>query len=144
MAGVGRKPVVGTYRTPRTPYRTANSVDSGGVDTVDEIIDITVDQSDNEVTTGTNAVLNLFVLLNGPTAATLQLFAEATDETLPAGSSSSSPGATSEWVLYDDSGAIDVNGYLWVVEPLPAGRYKVVVSALTGSGEVIIRESHSA
>ena len=144
MAGVGRKPVVGTYRTPRTPYRIAEAVDAGGVDSVDEIIDIIVDQSNNEVTTGTNATLNLFVLLNGPTAATLQLFAEATDETLPSGSSSSSPGATSEWVLNAASGAITVNGLLWVVTPLPAGRYKVVVSALTGSGEVIIRESHSA
>jgi|GEM_PF-5268248 len=140
MAGVGRKSVEGTYRTPRTPYRTVDAVDAGGVDSVSEEIDITLDPTPNPVTTGANASLFIYAGLDGPTAATLQLFAEATDETTEGSSSS---GAGGNWVYYGEH-AVDVKGLLWVIQPLPAGKYKVVVSAKTGNGDVIIKESHSA
>jgi hypothetical protein len=115
------------------------------VDSVDEIISVDLDQSGNETSRGANSALFLFVILNGPSAATLQLFAKATDESEEGeGSSSSSPSGASEWVLCEENNSIDADGLLWKFEGLPAGKYKVVLSALTGSGEVIIRESHSS
>jgi hypothetical protein len=121
-----------------------SSADSD-VDDISEVIDISVDQSSNEVTTGVDATLCLFIALNGPTAATVKLFGHATVEADESSESSSSPGAggSLEWVLYG-SVTVDVDGRLWVVSPLPAGQYKVMVSAMTGAGSVIVRESHSA
>lgn len=145
MSGVGRKPVVGTYRTPRTLYRTVESADSS-VDDVTEVINIAVDQAGNPTTRGSNSRLFLFVLLGGPSAATLQLFAKATDESEAGGSSSSSssPSGSSEWVFHVENATVDAKGLLWVIDLLPAGIYKVVVSSITGSGEVTIRESHTS
>jgi len=143
MGGAGRKPVVGTYLTIRVPYREVSAVDTS-IDTFDETIDTRIDEDERSVTSGASSLLALFVLLGGPTAATLDIYVRATDESgSTASSSSSSSGDTGMWAFYEQI-TVDARNLLHVMWPLPAGVYKVMVTAITGDGDVIIRESHSA
>jgi len=143
MGGAGRKPVVGTYLTIRTTYREVNGVDAS-IDDVDEIIDTRIDEDDRSVTSGASSLLALFVLLDSLTAATLDIYVRATDESTDAPvSSSSSSGSVGSWAFYEQI-TVDVRNLLHVMWPLPAGEYKVMVTAITGTGGVTIRESHSA
>lgn len=145
MGGAGRKPVVGTYRTERITYRTVDAADAD-IGDFDEVIDSRYDRTSDQpmtVTTGADSMLALYVLLNGPSAATIQVYAKATDESEEESGSSSSPASTEEWAFLEEA-TVDSKNLLHVMWPIPAGVYKVMVSSLTGSGEVIIRESHSA
>jgi hypothetical protein len=145
MGGAGRKPVVGSYRTERVTYRSVDTADTD-VDAIEETIDTRYDRNSDQtmtVTTGADSMLALYVLLAGPSAATIQVYAKASDEDQEDSGSSSSPAGTSEWAFYVEK-SVDSKNLLHVMWPLPAGIYKVMVTSITGSGDVIIRESHSA
>ena len=145
MSGAGRKPVVGTYRTGRVTYRTTDSVDSD-IDDINAVIDTRNDSTSDQVmtvTTGADSMLALYVLLAGPSAATIQVYAKADDEAEADSGSSSSPTGISEWAFVEEK-SVDTKNLLHVMWPLPAGVYKVMVTSITGSGDVVIRESHSA
>lgn len=141
MSGAGRKPVVGSYRTERITYRTVDTVDAN-IDAFEDVIDTREDTTVNDAptTTGADCTLSLYVLLNGPTAATLHLYGKATDESESEGSSSS--GAVSSWAYHSEL-TVDEKGLLNVVTDLPADEYKVMVTSITGTGDVVIREVHS-
>ena len=144
MGGAGRKPVVGTYLTRRVPYREVSAIDAN-IDAFEAIIDTRIDEDDRSVTSGASSLLALFVLLGGPSAATLDIYARATseDEAAAGSSSSSSSGSIGTWAFYERI-TVDTRNLLHVMWPLPAGEYKVMVTAITGDGEVTIREAHSA
>lgn len=142
MSGAGKKDVVGTYLTVRRTYRDVTSADTD-IDAIDEVIDTRVDQDGKPVTTGANSLLALFVLLGGPTAATIHVYAKATDEEAAESGSSSSPSGTAEWAFNVEK-TVDTKNLMTALWPLPAGIYKVMVTSITGSGTVTIRESHSA
>lgn len=145
MGGAGRKPVVGTYLTKRVTYREVSAVDAS-IDAFDDTIDTRIDEDIRSVTSGASSLLALFVLLDGGiTAATLDIYAQATDESIdaPVSSSSSSSGFFGSWAFYEQI-TVDIRNLLHVIWPLPAGVYKVMVTAITGAGDLVIRESHSA
>jgi len=144
MGGAGRKPVVGTYLTRRVPYREVSAIDAN-IDAFEAIIDTRIDEDDRSVTSGASSLLALFVLLGGPSAATLDIYARATseDEAAAGSSSSSSSGSIGTWAFYERI-TVDTRNLLHVMWPLPAGEYKVMVTSITGDGEVTIREAHSA
>ena len=87
-------------------------------------------------------MLALYVVFDGPTAATLELYSKATDESEDSEGSSSS-GSVGQWAFHSEI-SVTSKGLIHVIHPLPADEYKVMVTAITGTGEVIIRESHSA
>ena len=143
MSGAGRKPVVGSYRTERVTYRVVESADAN-IDAFEEVIDTREDATvnDSPTTTGSDCTLAIYALLGGEaTAATLQLYAKATDESAEEPSSSSS-GSVSSWAFHSEF-SVDAKGLLRVTVDLPADEYKVMVTSITGTGEVVIRESHS-
>lgn len=143
MGGAGRKDIQGSAITERKTYREVDAVDSD-INDFTEVIDTRTDDNEQSVSRGANNALALYVILGGDaTAATLQLYAKGTDESEEGESSSSSPsGASSEWCFYEEF-SVDVKNLLkWF--SLPASEYKVMVTVLTGAGEVIIREAHAA
>jgi hypothetical protein len=143
MGGAGRRDVVGTGLTERVTYREVTSIDAD-IDDFDDVIDTRYDGNDQSVSYGANGTLALYVILGGSaTAATLQLYALGTDESEAGESSSSSPsGASSEWCFYEEF-TVDTKNLLKQFVDLPAGEYKVMVTVLTGSGSVIIRNAFS-
>ena len=139
--GAGRKHHEdGNFLTDRQTLRTVDTADAD-VDAVEEVLDTRVDSDDRPGNRGHQTTIALFVLLDGPLGATVQLWGYAAAETDEGGSSSLSSG-TSEWCQYVEQ-AVTKNTML-VYPQMPAGEYKVVVSSITGSGDVIVREAHSA
>lgn len=140
--GAGRKHEGdGNYLTCRRTLRTV-AVADGDVDDVAEILDTRVDLGDDRKgNRGHETTIAVFALLDGPTAATIQLWGLGSEEEFEDSSSSSIGGSGGEWCMYDSQN-ITVNTML-VYANMPAGLYKVVVSAITGAGDVVIREAHS-
>lgn len=98
---------------------------------------------------GQNAQFAFAVLVTGFASVTLQLWLNAPLEARyaqVAGSSSSSTSeplpSTLEWVFVEEKTI--TRSSLWVVKDIPPGMYRVRVSAVTGTGEVHIREQHAA
>ena len=141
MAGVGQRGLsLSTRLTGRATIREVTAADSG-VDAVSETIDTREPEGQGEVPRGDHATLVLYAVLDGGvTSATIQLFGRCNDEL---GESSSSPDLGDEWAFYDDW-TVDGKNLMVVLPDMPANEYKAVVSAITGSGAVIIREQHSA
>jgi hypothetical protein len=156
MAG-NRASENGDFVTPRKVYRSevaaADSDDptSGAVPILDTRFK---DMNYNVVTHsfyGRNAQIDAAVFLRkGASAATLKLYLlaevelqEARPATDPSSSSSSSSssGGETEWVLVETK-SVSAN-LLWVIQNIPPGRYKILVTSLTG-GEVEIRTQHAA
>lgn len=127
----------GSFLTDRRTLRTVSAADSD-VDSVEEVLDNRIDGTDNGNSRGHDTTIAIFVLLDGPSGATVQLWASGSEE--EEGSSSSSL-AGGEWCKYAEQ-AVTGNTLL-VYSDMPAGEYKVVVSSITGAGDVVIREAHS-
>lgn len=140
MAGVGQRGLyMSTRLTARETLREVAAADSD-VDSVVEILDTRLPEGPGEVPRGDHATLVLYVVLDGGvTAATIRLYGRCDPEV----GSSSSPDAGDEWAFYDDW-AVDQKNLMIVLSDMVASEYKVMVSAITGSGAVIVRESHSA
>lgn len=139
-AGVSNN-LVGTRLTPREDYRTVSAAESD-LDAIGEEIDTRISESGGVNVMGTEQTLALFCVLDGgATGATLELHIYAGDD-IDGSSSSSGPGSDA-WCLVDAAFSITEN-VLKLFTNLPAGRYKVMVTSITGSGDVIIKEQHSA
>lgn len=148
-----------TYITRRAHYRTVLVVDAAGV--IDPSIPILETGGAGQATVGlSNGDLNQYgkdarilfaVIPSGFTNLTLQLWLRAPEDqeytrnaNLSSSSSSmSSLPATEDWVLVEQKTGIS-SPVLWVAKDIPPGEYKVVMSAATGSGYVILREQHAA
>lgn len=99
---------------------------------------------------GRNAQIDLAIIIQGFSSVTIQAWmkADITAEGLTyEGSSSSSDAAvtlptTEEWVLVDTKTV--TASALWIVKDVPPGQYKFIVSAVTGSGYIQLREQHAS
>ncbi len=100
---------------------------------------------------GRNAQINLAAIVKGFTSVTLQLWvkAEPTRAALqaPPGSSSSSSTPIDEpttglWVKVDEKTV--TASAMWAIKDIPPAEYKVLVSAVAGSGAVSLVECHAA
>ncbi len=144
MPGAGvQNNLIGTRLTPREEVRTVAVADAD-LGAVAEEIDSRLNEAGNPVVRGDGQTLALFVILaNGATAATLELHIYGGDDT--DGSSSSSGDGSDAWCLVDAAFSITENA-LKLFTDMPAGRYKVKVTAITGgSGDrVIVKEQHSS
>ena len=128
----------GSFLTDRRTLRIVDTADAD-VDSIDEVLDTRIDNTDNGNSRGHETTIAIFALFDGPTGATIQLWGHGSDESFEGSSSSSLD--SGEWCKYDEK-AITENTML-VYASMPAGEYKVVVSSITGSGDVVIREAHS-
>lgn len=98
---------------------------------------------------GRNAQIDVAAIVKGFSAVTLELWLKADVEETDAvteGASSSSVSedlpATLNWVL-----AATVNltkSQLWVVKDIPPGEYKVLFTAKTGSGNLVLLQQHAS
>ena len=145
MSGAGvQNNLVGNRLTPRVTVRTVDDVDPS-LDEVTEIIDTRLSESGGDNVRGDHQTLAIFAILaNGATAATLRLFAFGGDGDSQGSSSSSSLGEDA-WCLVEEF-SVTADNLLKIFVDMPAGEYKVMVTALTGgSGErVVIKEQHSS
>jgi hypothetical protein len=97
---------------------------------------------------GRNAQLNLAVIVEGFTSATLEVWlkGEVEQQELIVGSSSSSAPltlpATEDWVKVTSK--VFTASELWTIKDGPPGKYKIKLFAVAGSGNVHIREQHAA
>jgi hypothetical protein len=95
---------------------------------------------------GRNAQLDLSVLVQGFTSVTLELWLKG--EVEQAELSSSPPPApltlpaTEDWVKVETK-VLTASG-LWIVKDIPPGKYKILLTAVAGAGNVHIREQHAA
>jgi len=154
MAG-NRASENGDFVTPRKVYREVSVADaddptSGAV----PILDTRFKDMNYSVVThsfyGRNAQIDVAAFLrNGASGATLKLYLlaevelqEARPAVDPSSSSSSSSGGETEWVLVETKTVS--NNLLWVIQNIPPGRYKILVTSLTGGGEVELRTQHAA
>ena len=129
----------GNYLTDRQALRSVDVADAN-VDAVAEILDSRVGLDGTDGSRGHETTLALFILLDGPSGATIQVWGNGADE--EESSSSSLPSGASEWCQYVEE-TLTKNTML-VYPQMPAGEYKIVVTSITGSGDVIVREAHSA
>lgn len=148
-----------TFVTRRAAYRIITAVDGAGV--IDPSIPILDTRGAGQMTVGlsngdTNqygkdARIMVAAIPSGFSNVTLQLWLRAIDDqyelrdaNASSSSSSSSPlPATEDWVLAEQKTGIG-GPVLWVAKDIPPGEYKIVMSAATGSGYVILREQHAA
>jgi hypothetical protein len=145
------------FVTPRRGYRESlTAVDSGGPqDTGIPTLDTrqgpsaAVGLGQGDVAQyGRNAQLDLAVLVQGFTSVTLELWlkGEVEQAELIEGSSSSTAPltlpATEDWVKVETK-VLTASG-LWIVKDIPPGKYKTLLTAVAGSGNVHIREQHAA
>lgn len=145
----------GDYVTPRAAYREVSAVDSPALPTSTgiSVLDTRekLEASTGQATPawyGRNAQLSIAALIEGFTSVTLQLWLLAELEQREAqteeeASSSSSASVSSEWVKAATDKTITASE-LWVVKDVPPGQYKIVVSAVAGSGTLVLREQHAA
>lgn len=156
MAGQ-RSKTYADFVTPRALYRNGlTGADVGGPeDAAIPILDTRV--GPNQVISsldtnqyGRNAQIVVAAVIKGFSAATLELWlkAEVEDEGLVTeGESSSSQAedlpATLDWVLVATSGSIAKSG-LWIIKDIPPGQYKILFTAKTGSGNLILLEQHAS
>ena len=140
--GTGQRGLaMSTRLSSRATVREVTAVDTN-IDDVEEIIDTRVPEGAGEVPRGDHATLVLYAILDGGvTAATVVLYGRCNDEL---GESSSSPDTGDEWAKYGSWEDVDVANRMVVLPDMPANEYKVMVTAITGTGAVIIREQHSA
>jgi len=147
----------GTFITPRATYRVnVDSVDPSAQDPSIPILDtraapnVSVGLGQGDCAQyGQNGQIDFAVILSGFSSVTLELWllaeVERRELEYPGASSSSSSSSlptTEEWVYVEEK-AIS-KSVLWVVKDIPPGQYKVRVGAVTGSGELQIREGHAA
>lgn len=142
MAGK-RQDCHGTYVTRRRNYRigieAADSATDVNLPTIPEVDTRTVavnPTAPDGNMHGTDARIFLAVLLSsGVTGATVQLWLMAdVEEVSPESSSSSSLSPSESWVLVQSN---DVTSSALVkVLDIPPGRYKALVTSITGSGSV--------
>lgn len=146
MPGAGvQNNLVGTRLTPREDVRIVATADTDVFD-IEEIIDTRLNESGNPDLRGDGQTLALFIILvGGASGATLKLYADGGDDLAPGESLSSSSLGDEAWCLVDVAFAI-TEDTLKIFNDMPAGRYKVMVTSITGgSGDrVIIKEQHSA
>jgi len=110
------------------------------VEDIAEIIDTTAPEGQGGVPRGDHATLVLYAILEGGvSAAHIDLYGRCSDEE----SSSSPASGEDEWCYYD-GWDVDVKNLMVVLADMPASEYKVMVTSITGSGSVVIREQHSA
>ena len=157
----GKRTVEGAdYVTRRSAYRSElTAADAGGpqdlsipeLDTeVAPSVGIGLGQSDvNQY--GRNAQINMAIIVEGFSSVTIEAWMKAditTEDLTYEGSSSSSSSAaatlpaTEEWVKVDEK--VVAASALWVVKDVPPGQYKFLVSAVTGSGHIQLREQHAS
>lgn len=157
----GKRPIEGAdYVTRRSAYRSElTAADSGDPQnpSIPELnteiapsASIGLGQSDvNQY--GRNAQIIMAIIVEGFSAVTVQAWMKAniTTEGLTyedSSSSSSSPGATlpttGEWVKVGTK--VVATSELWIVTDVPPGQYKFLISAVTGSGHIQLREQHAA
>ena len=139
--GVGQRGLdVSTRLTGRSTLRSVLANDAS-IDAVTEVLDTRENEGVGVVTRGDHATLVLYAVLSGGvTAATISLYGKCDAEIEESSSSSPDPG--DDWCFLDDW-AVDVKNLMVVLADMPAGEYKVMVTGIAGSGEVIIREQHS-
>jgi hypothetical protein len=146
MAGAGvQNNLIGSRLTPRLDVRAVENADAD-LDSVVEEIDTTKNESQGANLRGDGQTLALFViLLGGATGATLELWIYGGEEDAEGSSSSSSDDGSDAWCLVDTAFSVTSNA-LKLFTDMPAGRYKVMVTSITGgSGErVLVKEQHSA
>jgi hypothetical protein len=132
--------VSGQALTQRRTVRDADVADAN-VDAVDEVIDTRFDDNAQPAAHGYDATLAIFVVLDTAATVSIELWYRGNDEEDDGESSSSSPsGAAGDWCRYVVVAGMAVNTML-VYPNVPAGEWKVVVTAT--DGRVIIREAHS-
>lgn len=130
----------GAYVTPRVLYREIKAVDTDPA--ASDIPEIDNGDSDE----GKDARFFISVLLlDGITAATVQLWMKA-DQAVRSpfvdSSSSSSVSDVEKWVLVKSEDLTD--SQLVVATNIPPGVYKVLVTSITGAGTVRLLEQHAA
>ena len=146
------------YVTERAIYRAnLTAVDTAGPqDTAVPVLDtsaspyfsVGMGQSDS-AEYGRNAQLDLALLLKGFTAATLQVWLQATVDIKTAYPQGAPPTpivlqlpATLNWLKVEE---FSVTGSaLHVLKDIPPGLYKILVTGVTGSGYISILEQHAA
>ena len=139
--GVGQRGLaLSTRLSSRVTVREVAAADAD-IDAVTEIIDTQVPEGAGEVPRGDHATLVLYAVLDGPSAAKIKIYGHCDDEL---GESSSSPDAGDEWALYGAELDVTSDNLMTVLVDMPANEYKVMVTSVTGTGNVIIREQHSA
>lgn len=145
MAGAGvQNNLIGSRLTPRLTYREVDAIDAAVGEIVEEI-DTTKNESGGANLRGDGQTLALFVIpVGGATGATMKLYIYGGDEASGySSSSSSSEDGSDVWCLVDAAFSI-TEAALKLFTDMPAGRYKVMVTAIPGGGSVIIKEQHSA
>lgn len=150
------------YITRRAVYRAeVAAADSGGPQDPDipeldtenpprQIVEVGLGQADvNQY--GRNAQIDMAIIVEGFSSVTLEAWLKAditTEEVTYEGSSSSSSSAaatlpaTEEWAKVDEKTV--TASELWILTNIPPGQYKFVVSAVTGSGHIQLREQHAS
>ena len=150
MAGIGQRGLaLSTRLTARATVRTVVA-DDVSVDAIAEILDTRLPEGVGEVPRGDHATLVLYAVLCGVESAVVELYgrADVVGEEDPdlssSSSSSSSAGACHDWAKYGEAILAGPESRMVVLPDMPASEYKVMVTGITGSGSVIIREQHSA
>jgi hypothetical protein len=152
MAGIGQRGLaLSTRLTARATVRTVVAADVS-VDAIAEILDTRLPEGVGEVPRGDHATLVLYVMLCGVEAVTIELYGRADvvgeeDPDLSSSSSSSSSSsaeACHDWAKYGEAILTGPESRMVVLPDMPASEYKVMVTGITGSGSVIVREQHSA
>jgi hypothetical protein len=144
----GKRIEYGGFVTHRTSYREniAAADSSGPTDPTIPVLDtrsVTLGPSNIDVNhQGMDARIFAACILNGITAATIQVWLKGELDTFPPESSSSSSlGSGDDWVLAQST---NITGSTLVkVLDIPPGLYKILVSSVTGSGEITIRTQHA-
>lgn len=145
------------FVTPRRAYRESLTVVDGSGPEDPAVPELLTNRSPTSVVGlgqgdvgqyGRNAQIDLAVIIQGFTSATLELWlkGEVEQQELIIGSSSSSAPltlpTTEDWVKVETK-VLTVSS-LWIIKDVPPGKYKVLLAAVAGSGNVHIREQHAA
>jgi hypothetical protein len=155
-----RGPEFGDFVTPFEAYRVNISAADGSGPTDDAIPVLDTRQGPNQNVMGQgsdksqygrNAQIDIAAIIKGFTSVTLQLWMKAEPDRAelraPPGSSSSSASPIEEpttglWVKVDEK-VLTASGW-WVIKDIPPAQYKVLASAVSGTGAVSIVECHAA
>lgn len=135
----------GSYATRRALYRDVRAADSDPV--LESIPEINVAGS----AYGKDGTLFISaVLMDGATGADVEIWMKADQEVRPSpyppfndssSSSSSSLSGTKEWVRVKKDSI--TSSALVVATPIPAGKFKALVTSITGGGMVRLLEQHA-
>ncbi len=142
MSGSGRKTVDGHYLTGLKEIRELAAADAD-VAAVDEIIHMELDDNDNPVANGTGSLF-LYVCAEGAvTGYTFKLYAKPAGLDDDESSSSSGDPACSWYLMAERVVANPEEGMAFGFKDMPCVQYKVVFSAIAGSGVVELGEQHT-